>query len=154
MKSSNFLPLFFCLSAIALLSTSCEIETLKDKYEDRIIGIWEFEEVKKLKLFDNQTITDDYEETLLEFMPDRTVNILDKNAMTVLASGTWDMDDTSYSDGTSTNSYVTLETRFDDNYNGVDYTFEKAAINRFKNSELCFQEGKFSKNKRVELRRD
>jgi len=154
MKSSNFLPLFFCLSAIALLSTSCEIETLKDKYEDRIIGIWEFEEVKKLKLFDNQTITDDYEETLLEFMPDRTVNILDKNAMTVLASGTWDMDDTSYSDGTSSSTYVTLETRFDDNYNGVDYTFEKAAISRFKNGELCFQEGKFSKNKRVELRRD
>ena len=150
---------FFTIRQIAFLATaiilasSCEIETLREKYEDKIIGTWEFEEVKKLKLFDNQNITDDYEETLLEFMPDRTLNILDKNSLTVLASGTWDMDDVNYSDGENTSTYVTLETYFDDNYNGVDYTFENAIINRFKNGEVCFQEGRFNKNKHIELRR-
>jgi hypothetical protein len=106
-----------------------------------------------LKLFDNKTITDDYEATLLEFLSDGTVNILDKDALTVLATGTWDMDDETQSDGETANTYVSLETRFDDSLNGVDYSFDQATITRLKNGEFCFRENKFSKNKSVELKR-
>lgn len=153
MKSFPLFPQFACLIALSLLLSSCEIETQKDKYEERVLGIWEFQEVKKLKLFNNETITDEYEETLLEFMPDGTLNLLDKNSLTVLTTGTWDMDDRSYTDGETTNYYVSLETSFDDSYNGVDYSFDEATINRLKNGELCFRETKFSNNKSVELKR-
>jgi hypothetical protein len=152
MKSFFLLQQFACLIALLLIASSCEIETQKDKYEDRILGTWEFEEVKKLKLFDNETVTDDYEETLLEFLQDGTLNILDKDALTVLATGTWDMDDETRSDGETTTTYVSLETNFDVNYNGVDYSFDESTITRFKNGELCFKENKFSKNKSVELK--
>jgi hypothetical protein len=153
MKSFSLLQQFACLAIVVLIACSCEIETQKDKYEERILGTWEFSEVKNLKLFDNQTITDDYEETLLEFLSDGTVNILDKDAMTVLAIGSWDMDDETQSDGETTTTYVSLETRFDDSLNGVDYSFDNATINRLKNGELCFRESKFSKNKSAELKR-
>ena len=153
MKSITSFKRFACLAIVMLFLSSCEIETQKDKYEEQILGTWEFSEVKSLKLFDNQTITSDYEETLLEFLSDGTVNILDKDAMTVLAAGNWDMDDETQSNGENTTTYVSLETRFDDNYNGVDYSFNESTITRFKDGDLCFKENKFSKNKSVELKR-
>lgn len=153
MKSISFFRLFACFATIALLSSSCEIETLSEKYEDKIVGTWEFQEVKDLKLFDNETITENYEETLFEFKPDGTLNLLDKATMSVLASGTWDMDNETSTDGETTNTYVSLETKFDDSFNGTDYSFSESTITRFKRDELCFRENKFSKNKRVELKR-
>ncbi len=153
MKPCAFFKIIGGLVVLPLILSSCEIETQKDKYEERVLGTWEFLEVKSLKLFDNQTITDDYEATLLEFLSDGTVNVLDKDAMTVLASGTWDMDDEYETPGEQTASYVSLETRFDDSLNGVDYSFDQATITRLKNGEFCFRENKFSKNKSVELKR-
>ncbi len=153
MKSYASFQQFALLIAISLIAASCEIETQKDKYEERALGIWEFSEVKKLQLFDNQDITAEYETTLLEFQSNGTLNILDKDAMTVLATGTWDMDDEYDTAGEQTATYVGLETRFDDSLNGVDYSFDNATITRLKNGEFCFRENKFSKNKRVELKR-
>lgn len=153
MKSFSLLHHFACFAIISLFAASCEIETLSEKYGDKIVGTWEFDEVKKLKLFDNETITSDYEETLFEFKPDGSLNILDKSALTVLASGTWDMDNETDTNGETTTTTVSLETKFSDSYNGVDYSFGEAAITRFKNDQLCFRENKFSKNKHVELKR-
>ena len=143
-----------CFSIAAILVSSCEIETLREKYEEKVLGTWEFKEVKKMKLFDNQNITGDYETTLLEFMPDGTLNILDKNSLSILVTGTWDMDDVDYSNDETTDAYVTLETKFDDAYNGVDYSFDEATINHFKKDELCFRENNFKNNKSVELKRN
>jgi len=153
MKSITSFKLFTRLAIMMLFLASCEIETQKDKYEERVLGTWEFSEVKSLKLFDNQTITDDYEATLLEFLSDGSVNVLDKDAMKVLASGTWDMDDEYETPGEQAATYVSLEIRFDDSLNGVDYSFDQATITRLKNGEFCFRENKFSNNKRVELKR-
>lgn len=142
-----------CLAATVFTAASCEIETLQEKYEEKVVGTWAFSEVKKLKLLDNQTVTADYEPTLLEFQADGTLHILDKNTGALLASGTWDMDEETQSDGETTTSYVSLETRFDGSYNGVDYSFDEATVTRLNNDAFCFRESKLSKNKRVELKR-
>jgi hypothetical protein len=153
MKSFSLLQQLACLAIVMLFASSCEIETQKDKYEERVLGTWEFSEVTKLKLFDNQNVTEDYEETLFEFLSDGKVNVLDKDALTVLATGTWDMDEEYETNGEQSSTYVSLETRFDDSLNGVDYSFDESTITRLKNGELCFKENNFSKNKRVEMKR-